>query len=943
MIVEHPARDEDEAAAEPELVGRDGELARLTGLLEGARRGDGGSLLLRGVPGVGKSRLLGCVARMASDLLILRAVGVQSESDLAYAALAGLVRPVANGLLRLPPAQARALGAAIGLESSGVHEGLECHAALLSLLAEAAGRAPLLVLIDDLQWVDAASRQAILFAARRLTGDPIAFVMTARDDAELGGDLGLPELVLDGLAEAPGLALLAAAHPEIEPALARRLWRQTAGNPLALLEIPRHLDDAELTGRVDRAEPLPVGERLIAAFLQRTATLPPATQRALLLAAASYTGALDAITAALAADGLGPAALTPAESAGLIGLDADAVRWRHPLVRFAIYQAAPSQARREAHARMAQTSGEGRLLEHRAWHRAAATAGPDEAVAGELELVAAEAVRRGAVEVALPALERAARLSPDDADRARREVAAADLALTIGRWDDALGLLDAAHRHTADPRQIAAAERIRARVEMSRGSPWAAHDRLVAIADTIAPIDPELAAAAMTEAVLARTTTGPLDAYRATAQRAYELGRGLSDATEAAAGIALGCGLMLNGETAAGQRLFDRYGPAVTGTATWRAMPELAGMYACLHASIERFDSAERLFTSLLADARAAGAIRALPYPLSGRALLDLELGRWPAALAAAEEAVELSRELVGPGMLASSLAALAQVEAALGREAETRAHAEEALALCKRLNAWAVEPEPVLALASLALSRGEHEAAVAVWRQTSVDIREWVVEPGWEHLDDVMIEASLRAGREAQAERELTELEAKARRTDRTWAHAVAARCRGLLASSGEFDVDFERALEWHTRAPLPFARARTELCYGERLRRARRRSDAREQLSRASDTFHRLGARIWAERADRELAAAGYPRRTAAASSPWIDLTAAETRVAQIILDGATYEEAARTLVVSPRTIESHLRQIYRKVGVRSRGELARRLAVPSASAQREVEEFP
>jgi DNA-binding CsgD family transcriptional regulator len=309
-------------------------------------------------------------------------------------------------------------------------------------------------------------------------------------------------------------------------------------------------------------------------------------------------------------------------------------------------------------------------------------------------------------------------------------------------------------------------------------------------------------------------------------------------------------------------------------------------------------------------------------------------LGRWPAALAGAEEAVELSREMVGGAMLASSLAALAQVEAALGRPEATRAHADESLAICKQLNAWAVEPEPVLALASLALSLGDHEAAVSVWKHTTVDIREWVLEPGWEHLDDVMIEASIRAGRNAQAERELDDLQQKASRTGRTWAHAVAARCRGLLAPASDIDRHFSEALEWHGRAPIPFARARTELCYGERLRRARRRSDAREQLARASVTFRSLGAKIWGERAERELAAAGYSRRSPPEQSPWADLTAAETRVAKVILEGATYDEAASALFVSPRTIETHLRQIYRKVGVRSRSEMTRRLAVPGAA---------
>ena len=245
------------------------------------------------------------------------------------------------------------------------------------------------------------------------------------------------------------------------------------------------------------------------------------------------------------------------------------------------------------------------------------------------------------------------------------------------------------------------------------------------------------------------------------------------------------------------------------------------------------------------------------------------------------------------------------------------------------------MEPEPVLALASLALSLGEHEAAVSVWTRTTVDIREWVLEPGWEHLDDVMIEASIRAGRHAQAERELDDLEAKAARTGRTWAHAVAARCRGLLAPAAEIDEHFRAALDWHNRAPLPFARARTELCYGERLRRARRRADAREQLDRAWATLRGLGATIWAQRAEAEIAAAGYSRQTPPEQSAWAELTAAETRVAQVILEGATYDEAASALFVSPRTVETHLRQIYRKVGVRSRSELTRRLALPTGAA--------
>jgi DNA-binding CsgD family transcriptional regulator len=923
------------ARTAPAPLGRAPELAQLSELLERSRGGSGGTLVVRGEPGVGKSLLLSTVTTAAADFTTLSVAGVQSESDLAFGALSALLHPLLGGIEELPAIQADSLRAAVGLASRAQVERLACHAAVVSLLAAAADVRPVLIVADDVQWFDAGSRDAILFAARRLRSDPVAFVLAIRDgDTEERLVTGLPELELKGLQEAPALELVARGVGTVSPRVARRLWSQTAGNPLALIEIPRNLSSGQRTGRVALDEPLPVGQRLEDSFAARAAALPDVCRQALVVAATSYTGATDTLLDALALLELPANALDAAEEEDLISISDGSLAWRHPLVRSAIYHAASAPARRAAHAALARAGGEARLPDHRVWHLAAAAPAPAEDVASELERVAVEAGRRGAPETALRAFAQAARLSPADSDRARREIAGAELALAVGRWDETLELVDGARRRTDDPLVRAGGERIRARVEMLRGSPQAAHDRLVAMAEALQDIDRPLAAAAMTEAVLARTMTGPVPAYRETAERAFALARPVGGEVEAMAAVALGCGLLLSGETAAGLELFSRYGAIVEKPEVWQSAPELPGMYACLHASIERFGTAERLFTAMVTSARDQGAVRALPYPLSGRALLDLELGRFPAALAGAQEAVELSREMVGGAMLASSLAALAQVEAAMGRPAATRAHADESLAICKQLNAWAVEPEPVLALASLALSLGEHEAAVNVWKQTTVDIREWVLEPGWEHLDDVMIEASVRAGRHAQAERELEDLEQKASRTGRTWAHAVAARCRGLLAPGAEIDDHFHAALEWHERAPLPFARARTELCYGERLRRARRRADAREQLARASATFRGLGATIWSERAERELAAAGYSRQSPAEQSPWAELTAAETRVAKVILEGATYDEAASALFVSPRTIETHLRQIYRKVGVRSRSEMTRRLVVSGST---------
>jgi DNA-binding CsgD family transcriptional regulator len=917
------------------VLGREDELAMLAGVLERARGGTGGALVLRGEPGVGKSLLLSTVTNAAEDFTVLAATGMQSESDLAFGALSALLRPLLGGIDALPAVQAASLRAAVGLAAPTQVEQLPCHAGVVSLLAAAADTRPLLVVADDVQWFDDASRDALLFAARRLTSDAIGFVMAIREgETETPLVTGLPELAIGGLAEEPAVDLVARVTREVSPQVARRLWSETAGNPLALIEIPRNLSSEQRSGRAALDQPLPVGRRLEDSFAARAAALPGQSRQALLVAAASYTGATDTILAALDDLGLAANALDAAEEEDLVSIVEGRLRWRHPLVRSAVYHAARTPARRAAHAALARAGGEARLPDHRAWHHAAAAAAPDEDVASELDRVAVQAARRGAPGTALRALRQAAKLTPGETERARREVHSAELALAVGRLDEALALLDDARNRSDDPVLRAHGERIRARVEMLRGSPQAAHDRLVAIAETLQDIDRPLAAAAMTEAVLARTVTGPLPAYRDTAERAFALAEGLGGEVEAMAGVALGCGLLLSAETDAGLELFTRYGAVVEKPEVWHNAPELPGMYACLHASIERFETADRLFAAMTTSARDEGAVRALPYPLSGRALVDLELGRWPAALAWAQEAVELSREMAGAGMLASSLAALAQVEASMGRPEATRAHAEESLAICKQLNAWAVEPEPVLALASLALSLGEHEAAVSVWRQTTVDIREWVLEPGWEHLDDVMIEASVRAGRHAQAERELEDLQVKAERTGRTWAHAVAARCRGLLSPASEMDAHFTTALEWHDRAPLPFARARTELCYGERLRRARRRVDAREQLTRASATFHALGATIWAQRAERELAAAGYSRQSPAERSPWAELTAAETRVARVILEGATYDEAASALFVSPRTIETHLRQIYRKVGVRSRSEMTRRLSASTAT---------
>jgi DNA-binding CsgD family transcriptional regulator len=358
-------------------------------------------------------------------------------------------------------------------------------------------------------------------------------------------------------------------------------------------------------------------------------------------------------------------------------------------------------------------------------------------------------------------------------------------------------------------------------------------------------------------------------------------------------------------------------------------------MYAYCQMSLENFGEAERLLASMIDSARTAGTVRGLTYPLAQRALLELRLGRLASAHSSAEEAVELARAMLEGAMLAYTLAVLARVEAVLGQLEASREHATESIEMSQPMGAQGIEAHALAALATLAVSIPDWDAVIRELERYGPSVLEWLQEPGWMHTDADLIEAHAHAGHREQAEQLLQRLEQRAAASGRTWAHATSARCRGLLAPSAEFDQHFQRAIEWHRQAPLPLERARTELLYGHKLRRSRRRADARIQLTNAAATFHGLGASVWAARAEQELAAAGYGKHSPADASPWGLLTAAETRVAQVIIQGATYQGAAEQLFLSPRTVESHLRQIYRKLGVRSRAELSR--ALGRATVQR------
>jgi DNA-binding CsgD family transcriptional regulator len=909
------------------LLGRDEEQGRLAGRIASACQGHGGALVIRGEAGVGKSALLASARDSAGDCIALEARGVEAEAELPFAALADLLAPLIDRTARLPRARAAALRGALRLSDAAVADRFAVYAAVRELLVAAARDRPVVALVDDAHWLDAATHDALLFATRRLEDARVAVVMTAREG--WGHELRQPwleQVELQGLPAESGVTLAQRVKPSIAASVARTLHDGTGGNPLAIVEIAAALRPAQLAGREALPAPLPVGPALQAVFETRLAGLPEPTRAALTVAAASQTGRADVIAAALRAEGRDADALHPAEEAGLVGLTDGVIGWRHPLVRSAAYHAAPAPARRAAHRALAAVASGDTLEDHRAWHLAAAAEAPDEEVAQALDELAAAAAHRGGLAVVERALEAAARLTPSNAARGARLLRAADAAIVMGHSARALELLDDALRCSSDARFRAHLERLHARADVIRGVPQTAHQRLVAEAARWERSDPGLAAELLCEAVVADMTSDDPDRYLATARRALDNSRRAG--TEGLPGILLGIGLTAIGAGPAAVEILDRYAPVAENPSLWPVGPEMVGMLALAWIWTERYAEAERLLDAVTASARASGGVRALAFPLIVQAELKFRSGRWGTAVQMAAEAVELSEDVGEGALLANNLSYLARIKAATGEVDESRSYAERGLAIAHELDLGAIKPYLHSALAQPALAVGRYDEVLVHLEALYSEKPPFAGDPGLGLWDGDLAEAYVRVGDIEAAGRRLADYEEKVARTGRTLGHAVVARVRGMLAGEDEFDANFEEALRWHELCPMPLERARTELYLGERLRRARRRGEARRHLSTALSTFERLGAALWAQRALHELRAAGARDQAADSDDPWSELTPQEARVAEAALSGATYKEMAESFVLSPRTIEHHLRQAYRKLGVRSRTELAMRL---------------
>ena len=876
------------------LLGRARSLARLEELCDRAGAGAGDAVRIEGAPGVGKSALLDAVA--AADLTCLRTVGVEAEAGLPFAGLEELLHP---------------LGAAELLAEADGHDPAWLLRAVADRLAAAA---PLLVLADDLQWLDPSSRAAVAFLARRARrlGIGVVAVWSLRGE--------LPE-------EWPGVETMALAELEHEDALAlarqgglaepvaAALVAAVGGNPLALVQAPAQLSPAQRAGRELLPDPLPAGERLQRALAARVAELPRPTREALLLAAAGAPATLVA------------ARLGPAEDAGLVELGPggrSGVLFSHPLVRAAVYHDASPSSRRAAHERIAAAVAE----PERSWQLALGAPAPDEELAARLQHHGEEARRRGAPGTAATVLERAVALTPDRATATGRALSAAAAAAIAGQPARAIGVLDAVLPAATDPATRADLQLLRGMAIHQSGRPRAAHALLVAEAEAIEADDPARAAALLTQASIALMGTGPMEELRRTAERAQALAPPGAETIPAT----IAAEVLVNlGEHDRARQLLGEVEPALLG---WD--PTAPGHEALAIAGLCRLwlgdhAVAEANLTRLIEANRAAGAVAPLALPLAVLATLHLRRGDLLLAAACAEEAGEITETGLGTGFVGTlALAAVAMIAAHRGDAEACTACATRMLRLGDELELPSTLACAEQALGQLELGGGEPEAAAAHFRR-ALDLthRHGTRDPAFLFTHADLVEALVRLDRAAEAAAVLAELEAGAELTGGAWARAAVHRCRALLGPADRIDAELEAALAAHAEPAMPFEAARTRLAVGERLRRERRRADARVPLAAAHETFAAIGARAWATRATRELEAAGGA--AAPAGGEWAAaLTARERDVCELVAAGHTNREVAAALFLSPRTVEHHLRSSYRKLGLRSRTELAAHVAI-------------
>jgi DNA-binding CsgD family transcriptional regulator len=894
-------------------------------LLEAVRGGQSRVLVVSGEPGVGKTALLESAISSPSGFRVMRAVGVESEMELPFAALQQLCATMLDRLDRLPAPQRDALGVAFGLRAGQAPDRFLVGLAVLSLLAEVAEEQPLLCLVDDAQWLDRASAQALMFVARRLLAESVALVLATRDPSD---ELeGLPSLAVEGLPDADARALLGSVlRVPLDKRVRERLVAETRGNPLALLELPRGLTPAELAGGFGLPDAPGLSGRIEDSFRRRLAGLPAETQRLLLVAAAEPVG--DPVLVWRAAERLGIGVQAASETDGLLTIGAS-VTFRHPLVRSAVYRAASLEKRRAAHRALADATDPTVDPDRRAWHLAHATPAFDEDVASELERSAGRAQARGGLAAAAAFLERATALTPQPSRRAERALAAAQAKHQAGDFEAALRLVAIAESGPLNELQDAQVDLLRGQIAfaLSRGSDAA--PLLLEAAKQLELFDAVLARETYAEAFAAAMYAGRLAKSGGVVEvaKAARAARGAGSSPQPARAQ----DLLLDG-----QALLITEGPRAATPMLKRALSAFRGddlsddealrwlWLACVTA-IQLWDeeSWRVLSDRYVQLARDAGALTVLPLALNYCAGCRVLAGEFAAAEALGDEAREVSLAIANPDVSISSMFLAGwcgrEVEALRLIEASDRDAAGRGEG--RRIGAGEY------ATAVLYNGLGGYERALTAARGALKYPLE-LATSRWALAEQ--IEAATRIGKPEPAARALAQLSETARASGTDWALGIEARSRALLTEGEAAEPLYREAIDRLGRTRVRSELARAHLLFGEWLRRERRRRDAREQLRTADELFTEFGMEAFAERARGELEATGEHARKRTVETR-DDLTPQEAQISHLAADGATNQEIAAQLFISPSTVDYHLRKAFRKLGVKSRTQLARHLFQP------------
>jgi DNA-binding CsgD family transcriptional regulator len=898
-----------------ELRGREAEIAAISALLDGARSGTSGALVLRGEAGIGKSALLDHAAG-AGTARVLRGMGVEGEAELPFAGLHMLLRPALTCLEALPGPQRTALEAALGLGSGDGRDPMLVGLAVLSLLTEYADGG-LLCLVDDAQWLDRASRDALLFAARRLQAEGVVIIFAVREGEGSFPAAGLNELRLGGLSPEASAALLD--EQGLAPAVRYRLLAEAQGNPLALLELATAVG-SERHGSFSPGA-IPLTGRLQLAFHGQVSRMPEAVQALLLVVAADETGEVPVILRAAEAVGAGIDELAAAEEAGLIrrGGDESTIGFRHPLIRAAVYQRAPLGQRLNVHRALAAALDVPEHADRRAWHLAAAAAGPDEEAAEALERTAARARERSGHEAAAAAYERAARLSVTPEARAHRETLAAEAALESGELDRAKELASRASRRVeGEPAVRAKLAHVQGLADFWQGSFPSAYRLLIEGAELITAEDPGQAAAMLVQAL----------------HPAWYLGEDpLSETLDRLARVPLASGDPLVPASAFLARLLDRgrarAAPPVLSDAFRESrrrgrVPDQVLTLMCGAALARGQDAdAHELASALAAEHRQAGAAGRLPTALFFVAEGEVFTGRHRDALTTATEALGLARDTGQQQWFGQFSSVLAYLHAVEGDEEACRRQADAGMAGATAGSIAPGAPWAHWSLGLLELGLGRAEAALSRFERLTR-------EPMRHHICATrstpdLVEAAVRVGAAERTAEAMERFEEWAASVRRPWADALVLRCRALLGRDDQAERLYSDALKAHDRDGRPLEYARTALLYGEWLRRAQRKAEARVQLNEALETFDRLGMRPWAERARGELTATGAPdTRAKPTQGTAAGLTPQELQIVRLASQGLSNRDIAAQLFLSHRTVAYHLYKAYPKLGITSRREL-------------------